>query len=229
MVKAHKALNPSHACHSADVLTPVERAAERHFWRPIKPATTKLGDIPTIKETFMNAIAPGTPLEDCENAISGLTVMERDVLECVPSSDSWTAEVILSDSCVQKRMVRDIETMRRCLSSLMKLQLVREVTRGKFRKTKVAVDYLSKKMASSIVGNSSLMEAPQLIEQPEALISDNANASRLRRQAEQLRQEATRLQAMANSLDEIAAEMSDTSEKLGKLDQLRDLLKQIAV
>ena len=55
MIRAHRAPRPDSACHSADVLTPTERAADRVLLRvaattPPKPATgLKWADDPDIR------------------------------------------------------------------------------------------------------------------------------------------------------------------------------------
>jgi hypothetical protein len=55
MIRAHHAINPAHACHSADILTPTERHAERAVQpvpretTPIRERAMRWGDDPAIR------------------------------------------------------------------------------------------------------------------------------------------------------------------------------------
>jgi hypothetical protein len=65
MIRAHHAINPNHAVHSADVLTAPERHADhavQHVPRattPIRERAMKWGDVPRIAD-ILNSIR-GTP------------------------------------------------------------------------------------------------------------------------------------------------------------------------
>jgi len=57
LIRARHAINPAHACHSADVLTPTERAAERdkHGFVPrgtlvYRDTACKWGDVQHIRD-----------------------------------------------------------------------------------------------------------------------------------------------------------------------------------
>lgn len=62
-IRARHAINPAHACHSADVLTPTERAVEylgRQIRLPTLPAPVdhhrlKWGEVPAIAK-LLNSI-----------------------------------------------------------------------------------------------------------------------------------------------------------------------------
>lgn len=60
MIRARKAPRPDAACHSADVLTPPERATERHrapvVTLPVRAEhRTRWGDVPEIRSILLLA------------------------------------------------------------------------------------------------------------------------------------------------------------------------------
>jgi len=60
MIRARKAPRPDAACHSADVLTPPERSAERHLAQihtlPVRTGHHACwGDVPEIRDILLSA------------------------------------------------------------------------------------------------------------------------------------------------------------------------------
>ncbi|WP_157669301.1 hypothetical protein [Chitinibacter sp. GC72] len=149
-----------------------------------------------------------------ESIYRGLSNIARKVYDAVPIGDAWSKALITQEIRRVTKTSTDARVIDGCLSSLVENGLVREPTRGAFVRVKVVGGLGSLKVSSS----------PEV--ENMAVKSEKVEKLSLR-----LAGLVTTLTSVAEEIEsisiEVDAQLSAVGDELGKLRQLKSLLKDL--
>ena len=199
-IRLGRSPRPGSACYSADVLTPTEKAAELAIKRELE----------------MN-------YQRYQQVESGLSSIAKKVLSYVPLGECWKRARIATEIERQSRARVDPRTLDGVLASLVECGLVKEATRGEFRR--VAPPEAHKPVLSLSDSDASKQDSPKPQEKKMPVTTSIAKP------IDKIASATSKLRTLAKQINDAANEIEDAAlaeqQESQKMRQLSELLKSI--